>query len=68
MKTKLKKVRKGTGLTQMEVAKKANVSIRGYQNYEAGIRVPNVRTAILIAQALNSSVEECFGNLNDIKK
>lgn len=61
-------MREKTGLTQVEIAEKANISIRGYQNYEAGKRLPNVHTAILIAKALNSTVEKCFDNFNDNKK
>lgn len=36
MYTKLKERREKTGLTQVEVAKKAGVSERAYQSYEAG--------------------------------
>lgn len=60
MNTKLKKEREKTGLTQVEVAKKAKVTERCYQRYEAGERVPDVLTAKLIAQALNSTVDELF--------
>lgn len=44
----------------MEVAKKAKVSERAYQQYEYGDRIPRADTAKLIAQVLNSSVEELF--------
>lgn len=57
---KLKKAREKQGLTQVEVAEKANVTERAYQRYEAGERVPNATTAILIAKALNSTVEKLF--------
>lgn len=58
--TKLKKAREKEGLTQMQIAKKAKISIRAYQNYEAKERVPNATTAKLIAKTLNSTVEELF--------
>lgn len=58
--TKLKKKREKTGLTQVKIANKANISERCYQRYEAGERVPDVLTAKLIAKALNSTVEELF--------
>lgn len=58
--TKLKEKREKTGLTQVEVAEKAGISERAYQNYEAGKRLPNVQTAILIAKALKSTVEKLF--------
>lgn len=57
---KLKKQREKIGLTQKQVANKAGISENGYQNYEAGKRTPNVYTAQLIAQALQTTVEELF--------
>lgn len=60
MNTKLKEKREKTGLTQVEVAKKAGISARAYQNYEAEKRLPNVQTAKLIAKALNTTVEKLF--------
>ena len=59
-KTKLQKAREKTGLMQIEIADKAKVSLRAYQYYEVGERLPDVKTAKLIAQALDSSVEELF--------
>ena len=55
---KLKETRKKAKLKQIEVAKATNISIRAYQNYEYGERVPDVYTAQLIAQALHTTVEE----------
>lgn len=52
--------RKETGLTQVQVANKAKITARVYQYYEAGERKPSADTAILIAEALNSTVEELF--------
>lgn len=57
---KLKKVRETKGLTQIEIAKKSNITKRSYQRYEYGERVPDVYTAQLIAQALHTPVEELF--------
>ena len=57
---KLKEMRMQRGMTQIQVAQKANIAERSYQNYEAGERTPNVHTAQLIAQALNTTVEELF--------
>lgn len=56
----LKKAREKTGLTQVQVAKKAQIRERVYQYYEAGERVPNVYAAQLIAKAVNSTVEDIF--------
>lgn len=60
MNIKLQSKRKKMGLTQVEVAEKARVSGRAYQQYESGERVPRADTAKLIAKALNSTVEELF--------
>ena len=57
---KLKETRKKAKLKQIEVAKATNISIRAYQRYEYGERVPDVYTAQLIAQALHTPVEELF--------
>lgn len=56
----LKQARKKAKLTQSEIAKKANITTRVYQYYEAGKRTPNLYTAQLIAQALDTTVEELF--------
>lgn len=58
--TKLKNKREEKGLMQAEIANQAKVSLRAYQYYENGERVPDVLTAKLIAKALNSSVDELF--------
>ena len=60
MRTNLKTKRRKKGLTQAEIAGKASISTRHYQDIEADKRTPNVKTAKLIAQALDSTVEELF--------
>lgn len=62
MNTRLKQARTSKGMTQREIAKIVGLSEVGYQNYEYGIRVPNARTAIRIAQALSTTVEDLWGN------
>ena len=57
---KLKTTRQKQGLTQVQVAEKANITERQYQRYENGERMPKANTAILIAKTLNSTVEELF--------
>lgn len=57
---KLKTMRNAANLTQEATAKRAGISYRAYQNYENGLRVPNAYIAVLIAKALNSTVEELF--------
>ena len=60
---KLKTTRQKAGLTQEQVAEKADISTRSYQQYESGEREPKVTTAILIAETLNSTVEYLFKEL-----
>lgn len=57
----LRAAREKSGKTQAQVAKNVRVAERTYQYYESGRKEPGVRTAIRIAKALNSTVEELFG-------
>jgi len=57
---KLRAAREKTGLTQSQVAEKIGVSELSYQRYEYDKREPGVRTAIRIARALNTTVEQLF--------
>ena len=65
--SKIKLKRNELGLTQLQVALKSGVSYRGYQAIEAGQRLPNVLSAINIASALNTTVEELFPAYEDAK-
>ncbi|MEV2910672.1 helix-turn-helix transcriptional regulator [Paenibacillus larvae] len=56
----LRKYRSKVGLTQKEIAKKINTTVRNYQYYESGERLPNVITAQRIASALGTTVEKLF--------
>ena len=58
---KLRAAREQSGKTQAQVARDANIAVRLYQDYEYDNREPGVRTAIRIADALGSTVEELFG-------
>lgn len=60
LKTILKLTREKKGFTQVEVADKANITVRAYQRYEAGECVPNVHTALNIAKVLNTNIEVLF--------
>ena len=57
---RLQAARKQSGKTQEQVAKEAGMSIAQYQNVEYDKSTPNVRTAIRIARAVGSSVEDVF--------
>lgn len=56
----LKERREKLNLTQKQVAQRAGISERGYQNYELGIRIPNVYVAFKIAKALEISPIELY--------
>lgn len=56
----IKNKRQSLQMTQEHVAKESNITLRQYQRYEQGESVPKVSTAKLVAQALNSTVEELF--------
>ena len=57
----LRAAREQSGKTQAQVAKEAAISELTYQRYEYDKREPGVRTALRIARALDSTVEELFG-------
>lgn len=50
--TKLKERRERCGLTQMKIAQRVGITEVGYQNYEAGERIPRTDIAIQIADEL----------------
>lgn len=56
----LRDKRKERGLTQSQVAEESGITERSYQRIESG-KMTTADTAILIARALNSTVEELFG-------
>ena len=59
--TVLQFARERAGLTQAQVAKKIGITEQTYQRYEYGTSVPNVRTALRIADALGlTDLREIF--------
>lgn len=64
----LRAAREQSGKTQAQVAKEAKVSEVAYQLYEYDKREPGVRTAIRIARALDSTVEDLFGAATPTKE
>ena len=56
----LQRARQKMGLTQVQVADKVGISETSYQRIEYGIQKPSLKTALLIAKAVNSSVEALF--------
>ena len=51
-------LRKKRGLTQPEVAAGAGLSPRGYQNYERGLREPQLSALIALADFYDISLDE----------
>lgn len=60
MNMELRAAREQSGKTQAQVAKETGISETQYQNIEYNRNEPRVRTAIRIARALDSTVEELF--------
>ena len=57
----LRAAREASGKTQAQVAKEIGVSELSYQRYEYDKRIPRADIAVLIARAINSTVEKLFG-------
>lgn len=68
MNTKLRAAREAAGKTQAQVAKEADIAVRLYQYYEYGEREAGVQTAIRIAAAVGSTVEQLFATEPNAKK
>ena len=66
-KDKLKEIRKDRNLTQEQLAKQANISVRTIANYESGKREPNVEILVKISNALGVQVNDFYDN-SDIAK
>ena len=57
---KLGYIREQQGMSQEELWRKSTVSRRTIGEIELDRRVPSVKTALLLAKALNCSVEDIF--------
>ena len=64
----LRAAREQSGKTQAQVATETGISEAQYQNIEYNKCEPRVRTAIRIAKAVNSTVENLFGAATPDKK
>ncbi len=60
--TNLKLIRQKHNLTQKEVAKKLNVGIATYQNYESGKYEPNLQTLKNMSKLFNVSIDYLCDN------
>lgn len=62
MNEKLKDLRDYHGISQSELARRIGVGKTTISEIERGDRLPNVLTAIRIARALETTVEEIWGD------
>ncbi len=62
MNEKLKDLRDYHGISQSELARRVRVGKTTISEIERGDRLPNVITAIRIARALETTVEEIWGD------
>lgn len=62
MNEKLKDLRDYYGISQRELARRIGVGKTTISEIERGDRLPNVLTAIRIARALKTTVEEIWGD------
>ncbi len=60
MQNNIKSIRIKKGLTQSDMATATGITVRQYRRIEKGEQDPKTRTSILIAKALNTTVEELF--------
>lgn len=60
MKNRIAELRKAQKMTQPQLAKKVGILYQALQVYEYGKQIPSVDTAIRIARALDTTVEELF--------
>ncbi|WP_433957012.1 helix-turn-helix transcriptional regulator [Cytobacillus horneckiae] len=65
MMTKLEKWHKETGVSQVFIAKKVGITESTYSKIVKGNTTPYVQNAIKIARALNTTVEELWGDFKE---
>lgn len=59
---RLKTARQNSGLTQIDVAKKLNISRQAYNHYETGKRTPNPETISSLAEIYGVTTDYLLGN------
>lgn len=62
---RLKKLRKDSGFTQVDVAEKLGISQPAYASWERGIKKPTQENLVKIAQILNVSIDYLVGNSDE---
>ena len=56
----IKQRREELGLTQRQVAERANITEAQFQRYEYGKNMPSVGLALRIAEALDTTIEQLY--------
>jgi Predicted transcriptional regulators len=59
---RLKKLRKDTGLTQVDVASKLGISQQAYASWERGVKKPTQENLVKLSKILYVSVDYLLGN------
>ena len=62
---RIRRLRRAKQLTQDQLAEAAEISVSFMGHIERGTRKPSIRTIVLIADALNCSVDELLGRWAD---
>lgn len=57
----IRRLRKSHGLTQLQLAKKINLTRQALSNYERGKRLPDIYELVVIADILHVTVDEIMG-------
>lgn len=61
---RIKRKREALGLTQQQLADKVGVARAAITQYEIGSKSPTVAVGVHIAKALDSTMDELFGDMN----
>ena len=61
-------LRRGAGLSQSQLAKRAGVPFRSLQNYEQGHRPVSLEAAAKLADVLDCTLDELAGRVSPAKK
>lgn len=61
----LKKHRKLSNLSQKDIANKIDISLRNYQYYESGNRIPPIDKLIIMADLFDVSIDYLVGRTDN---
>ena len=63
---RLKQLRKERGLTQPEMAELLGLKLRAYQYYESGDHEPSLENLVIVADALQTSIDYLTGRTDQV--